>query len=341
MSPKPVPADGALHAPERNRFFYGKLMDVAQFEKEQSYFRRQQWMVDRFAIGSGVIAGLNVTASAEGAGMVHIEPGVAIDPAGRLIVVHEAFSIDAHQLTDAAGEPVGAPLTTGTVEICIAYAEAGVDPVAVLTPHCDAPGDCSPSTIREEFLVLVRNASAPSPNYGCTLGNFAPPPDPALWQLISGKISGAIPPLPVDLCVPLARVNLDDGSIDAFTGRPFVPSNSLLWQLLVCLAQNVGAIRGAMLRYNSGDNQTAAPSATLPAPLTVELVDGMGNPVSGAVVQFQPAAGTVSPTTAKSDSAGRAQTKWKLGAADGDQTLTASATGSVLTVTFHAQAKKG
>src|SRR5205807_2470200 len=118
------------------------------------------------------------------------------------------------------------------------------------TPSCDAPRDCAPSTVVENFVVLVRAETAPPPvNYGCQLAKVAPPPDPALLQLLSGNVSAAFPPLPADVSIPLGRVNLADGTVDAFAERPIVFSNPMLWQLAVCLAQQTGAIQGAILRY--------------------------------------------------------------------------------------------
>ena len=120
-------------------------------------------------------------------------------------------------------------------------------------------------------------------------------PDPALVQLLTGKVSAAFPAVPADVSVTLGRVNLANGTVDAFADRHIVFSNPLLWQVVVCLAQPVGAIQGAILRYSSGDNQTAAPGAKLANPLVVELVDGGGNPVAGSLVQFQTAGGSATP----------------------------------------------
>ena len=344
MTPTYVPVDGVLHSPERNRFFYGKLMDVAQFEQEQGYFRRQQWLINRLALGSGVLAGLNLTAGSGGPGTVRIEPGAAIDGAGRLIVVPHPVEADAHQLTDDLGVPAGSPVTTGLVLLSLAYAEAAINPVPVLTPHCDAPGACSPATVLESFLVLARLENAVPPvQFGCTLGNFPPPPDPSLLKLLSGNVSGSFPAVPADTSVPLGHVNLADGWIDAFAERPLVFSNPVLWQVIVCLAQQAGAIHGAILRYAGGDNQGGTTGKPLASPLVVELVDGGGNAVGGTTVQFQPASGsgTASPATIATDQQGRAQTTWTLGSTVGDQSLIVGAVGSPLSVKFSAKAKKG
>jgi hypothetical protein len=105
----------------------------------------------------------------------------------------------------------------------------------------------------------------------------------------------------------------------------------------------MGTIQGALLRYVSGDNQTAAVNKALPNPVVVELMDSGGHPVVGNMVQFKTAAGAPAPVPASiaTDANGRAQAQWTLGATVGDQTLTAGAVGSPLSVTFHAQATKG
>ena len=51
---------GLLVAPKRNHYFYGKLMDVAQFNKEQSYLNHKRWLLNRLMFGGGIICGLKV-----------------------------------------------------------------------------------------------------------------------------------------------------------------------------------------------------------------------------------------------------------------------------------------
>ena len=130
--------------------------------------------LNRLVLGHGVVCGLNVVADTEG--MVRIQPGVALDALGREIIVPEACRVNPHQLTDDQGSATGEPLETGTVEICLAYAEKKTDLVPVLVPDCDTPGNCAPSTIREGFYVIVRLAEgdAPAPP-SCQLGDFPLP----------------------------------------------------------------------------------------------------------------------------------------------------------------------
>ena len=62
-----------------------------------------------------------------------------------------------------------------------------------------------------------------------------------------------------------------------------------------------------------------------PAPQTVRAVvsDAHGNPAAGVSVVFSTKTGTLAPTRAHTDSAGRAQTRWTLSPRAGDQVLEA------------------
>ena len=73
---------GKLATPERNRFFYGKLMDTEQFQKEQYYFNHKRSLVNRIVPGSGVVSELAVIQDTEMGGTLRIEPGLAIDGLG-------------------------------------------------------------------------------------------------------------------------------------------------------------------------------------------------------------------------------------------------------------------
>ena len=338
MGPIVVAANGVLAPLERNRYFYGKLMDVGQFEKEQRYFLKQSRLLNRLTFGSGVVAGLNVTADAA-TRMVTIEAGVAIDPAGRVIVVPAPVQLNPAQLTDDQGNPAGDPISGGTVLLCLTYAERCTDPVAVLVQHCDTPGDCAPSTVREDFRVLVRlDQQAPPAPPGCLFDPF-PANASDLHDALCDRIHSAFPEVPAELCVPLARVGVADLSVDACAGTPLVYGNSTLYGLIVCLAEHVAGVSSArILRYVSGDGQSSPPGEKLAAPLVVEVTDGAANPVSGVAVQFQ-GDGTASPDTINTDAQGRAETAWTPAKEPPEQKITASAAGSIFSVTFRATAK--
>ncbi|MES1024409.1 N,N-dimethylformamidase beta subunit family domain-containing protein [Gloeocapsa sp. BRSZ] len=94
----------------------------------------------------------------------------------------------------------------------------------------------------------------------------------------------------------------------------------------------------------SGDNQTGTAGTTLPAPLVAQVKDAAGNPQSGVTINFtvDSGGGSVSPTSAVTDTNGQASTVLTLGAAPGAiepviNTVSATASG-IGSVTFSATA---
>lgn len=73
------------------------------------------------------------------------------------------------------------------------------------------------------------------------------------------------------------------------------------------------------IRAQTGDLQTAAAGAALPAPLTVLVTDKDNKPVSGRRVDWDVGAGSgsVSPTSSTTDSRGLATTAWTVGTSAG------------------------
>src|SRR5262245_25915743 len=77
---------GAIHPFVRNRYFYGKLLDVHHLELEQDYLNGKRWLLNRLVSGYGVICGLDVQPAQKGRAVV-VTPGIALDRGGREIVV--------------------------------------------------------------------------------------------------------------------------------------------------------------------------------------------------------------------------------------------------------------
>jgi Bacterial Ig-like domain (group 1) len=332
------PTTAAFTTFERNNFFYGLLMDAQRFQKDHRFFNEKRAMINRLGLGAGVLCGLDVRAAAGPGALAIIDPGVAIDGAGHELVISESRTIDPHQLTDDGGRPSGAPLTTGVVEIRLAYLEIETDPVPVLVPDCDHPGNCALSTIRESVTVIVRSsAGAPAPPIGCGLGTFPLPPEPGLHDLVAARVRKACPVPLADASIPIARVDLTTNAIDTVHGRPLAYSNRLLYELLVCLADRLGGAATRILRYVSGDGQQGAAGEVLD-PFVVELVDSLGNPIAGELVQFTVSSGggSVAAASATTAADGRASTSYTLGATPGVQQVTAKAVGTPFTVTFRA-----
>ena len=72
---------------ERNRYFYGKLLTVRDFEVEQNYAGVKRRLINRIVHGAGVVCGMGVTASDDAT--LIIESGMALDYLGREIVLEE------------------------------------------------------------------------------------------------------------------------------------------------------------------------------------------------------------------------------------------------------------
>lgn len=70
---------------ERNKYFYGKLLSVDDFNLEQRYVNNKRRMSNRFLYGVGVVAGLYVVRVDEKT--ISLESGFALDSLGREIVV--------------------------------------------------------------------------------------------------------------------------------------------------------------------------------------------------------------------------------------------------------------
>ena len=257
--------------PVRNSYFYGKLLDVFHFELEQTYFNQKRWLINRLALGYGVICGLKVTPANDGTGRVRVQPGVALDKWGREIIVAEpSRPIDPSVLTDACGQPLPpasahayeaplpTPMPTPTptpppercVHLCIAYHECPSELAPVMTGECGTEQQCQPGVIREQYSILVRPGRAPLlPRLTCSEAldglfdsNTINYESLVEWTLRGCQWGGEDP------CIVLANVSLpDDGcglnqnGID-MNVRPIVFTNQLLREMILCLAERCGIL---------------------------------------------------------------------------------------------------
>jgi hypothetical protein len=244
--------NGLPVTPERNHFFYGKLMDVDQFQKDQCYFNEKRWLLNRLSLGSGVLCGLDVVAD-DADGKVRIQPGIAIDGLGREITLPEpGITVNPRQLTDDQGNPTGESIVAGDVNVCLGYAETLTDSVPVLVADCDTHGNCASGTVREGVRILVRRAEEePAEPAACNLGEFPLPASATLQKLLSQRISQPFPVSPGDPCVLLARVAVSPRTegINSITNRKLVIANPLLYELVLCLAERIqGSIPALRIR---------------------------------------------------------------------------------------------
>src|SRR5215813_6479131 len=109
----------------RVSYFTGQLLSEADFRDEQDYFRARLRRRNRFLLGSGVVSGLGLSVAVGSGGqgqVVHVEPGLAIDPRGEEIEVCETAS-------------VALPDPTGVLFVELVYAESPAGPVPAIPPE--------------------------------------------------------------------------------------------------------------------------------------------------------------------------------------------------------------
>ena len=239
---------GELEAPRRNRYFYGKLLDVLHLTMEQEYGIARERRHNRLVLGAGVVCGLRVEVVQDplGDGLV-ISPGVAIDGSGREIVVPGEVELIPLQLTDECGAPVPDPSQLParvTVSLCARECRTDFGPVLVADTCCNGDGDtCEAGTIVESFCLRVRDATGlkHSASAGCAddVLNALRRGDTATALLLLADGDCAAPP--ADACVVLAEVIAKKGALNVQdpVRRPVVPTNRLLLELIGCLAARV------------------------------------------------------------------------------------------------------
>ena len=149
-------SDGGFGSPRRNHYFYSKLLDVPHLEMEQGYGRELRHLLNRTSLGAGVLCGLGVGARE---GLLRVLPGVAVDAAGREIVVPEPFTVDPWRAGTGCGpehatEPLD-PDTRHEVTLCLAYHECLADWSPVHVSDCDPGPRSAPGTVVESFRAGV------------------------------------------------------------------------------------------------------------------------------------------------------------------------------------------
>ncbi len=232
----------------RNRYFYGKLMDVFHFETEQNYFNEKRWLLNRLVTGYGVICGLNVGLTDDGKN-IWVDPGVAIDKAGREIVLpcrSKPVAIPEAPPREPAPTPEGGHDHAmcdeeGWAHIVICFHECDSDPEPVRAGDCEAPNPCLPGSIRERYKIAFLPWKAPKIHNMCGIEDLFSG-GRLNYEALANHITGNCAAFPTDPCIPLANIKLphpgekvppDDIDI---TIRPIVYTNDLLFELILAAA---------------------------------------------------------------------------------------------------------
>jgi len=232
-----------LQTPVRNRYFYGQLLGVYNFELETEYFIRQRSLLNRLILGYGVVCGLNVELTSDGRKVV-IWPGLALDKCGRPVVVGQKTApipVPPKVIQSATDQAQGGGHDEACVQVVICYHECYGDPVPVRYGDCDLADPCAASTVREQYRIEFRDECAPKPSPRChvpdLLSNGGIDHDALARWVTRGRNCTS---LPADPCIPLANLPVadksrcDPGGVDIGV-RPVVPSNIVLLELILAL----------------------------------------------------------------------------------------------------------
>ena len=226
----------ALHAPRRNRYFAGKLLDPAGLQMEQEYSRGADAQLSRLVLGAGVVCGLDVTAGGSGDDRgIRVSPGLALDGWGRRIVVPCE--------TDVLALPADAP-RSATMVVRLRYHAHAADPVPVPVPaDADQEDGSQAGTWIEAYRVEIREGTAPAAAADDRTAM-------ALELVRAGQVADTLATLARTACaapvsdpgVTLATItaSADGGlTVDAVGPRAVVPTNLVLLQLIAGLAARI------------------------------------------------------------------------------------------------------
>ncbi len=141
---------------ERNRYFYGKLMTVRDFELEQEYFNGKRYLLNRLIHGKGLLCGFSnlelFPGSAEEVRIRFKDGGIALDTLGREIVV--PVDMEKKVLTED-GDPLKNPELKNPTYLYLRYSPA----VSELVRAASNPLSCEevtcPNRVLEDFEVIA------------------------------------------------------------------------------------------------------------------------------------------------------------------------------------------
>ena len=132
----------------RNRYYKGKMLTSADFEAEQLYMNNKRRFVNQMIGGSGIVCGLSVISLDDLS--IMLESGVAIDDAGREIVVENSI---VKKLSTIEGFE---QLRTNQVSLCIRYQEEENQPVYSVN-HQGGQKEYEHNRIQETYELFLQD----------------------------------------------------------------------------------------------------------------------------------------------------------------------------------------
>lgn len=146
----------------RNRYFYGKLLSVEDFETEQRYMNNKRRLLNRFLYGTGVVCGMQIVGI--DSMTISLEKGLALDFSGREIVVSESVT---KQVSEIEGFPQAGELDADRKDLylCISYDEQPEQQVYNIT---DSEGQGEYNKYKEGYRLFVTKNQPDRVNSGIT-----------------------------------------------------------------------------------------------------------------------------------------------------------------------------
>jgi len=138
---------------ERNRYFYGKLLSVNDFNLEQKYVNDKRRMTNRFMFGKGIVAGLNTIQMDEKT--ILLEMGYALDSLGREIVVDEPVIKKIAMIDDF--ESSIRNQKEDYIYLCLEYDEKLEDQVHNIAGKASDEEDKQYNKIKESYRLFFSN----------------------------------------------------------------------------------------------------------------------------------------------------------------------------------------
>lgn len=230
---------------KRVNYTHGLVLGVDDFQQEQSYHKENRRLLNRFLHGYGIVCGLLVKPTdPPSEEWVFVEPGLALDPLGREVVVSTGVQLD---LSEYPGSESGMEVAEqSTVYVTLEYQESETDPVPVTTGPAQTPEEATaPSRILETFQLGVRAEPVARPSdldqelvekIAAAIRRREGPE--ALYALLSQAVSQPCSSPVADAALTLAAVDLPiEGPILAehihnHTHREIVLSSARIFELL-------------------------------------------------------------------------------------------------------------
>jgi len=243
---------------ERNRYFFGKMLDEFHFRLETDYHNGKRWLINRAVLGYGVVCGLDVVPAKGHPDSIIVKPGFAIDKWGREIIVPQETRpiripadviAKARERGDKADQAESyaqrqeKPHHDGDdvcVQVMICYHECETDPAPVLAGDCHGPEVCAPGAIREGYQIKFTHWCDRPNNDQCQISHIVSEGKidyEALVKWVTRERDCLS--MPKDPCIRLAHIHLseDDRDCDPDTidiaVRPIVYANDLLFDILL------------------------------------------------------------------------------------------------------------